>query len=84
MTTTETGASPALAGTAATEDSANNNAKTGSLNRPRHYVQHFPPQTPQKVNVGSAATAAAAAATVDDRDKASFYRDLYHFHEVKG
>lgn len=79
MTTTDTGANVTLAGTAAvTEDSVNNNSKTGSVNRAKHYVQHFPQQTPQKVNT------ALATSSVDERDKASFYRDLYHFHEIKG
>lgn len=75
MTTTDTGANVTFIG-AVSEDSANNNAKTGSINRPKHYVQHFPPQTPQKMNNISTA--------IDERDKASFYRDLYHFHEIKG
>lgn len=53
------------------EDSVSNASKTGSIKK--HYVQHFPPQpTTNRTN------------TVDERDKASFYKDLYHFHDVKG
>lgn len=51
--------------------------KTGSTNK-KHYVQHFPPQQ------ATPTTANHRANIVDERDKASFYKDLYHFHEVKG
>lgn len=52
-------------------------SKTGSTNK-KHYVQHFLPQQ------GTPTTANHRANIVDERDKASFYKDLYHFHEVKG
>lgn len=46
----------------------------------KHHQQNFAQSTPQR----SAAAVAAATSANDDRDKNSFYRDLYHFHETKG
>lgn len=77
MATTDSAANSTLAGTL-NEDSVSSASKTGSINRPKHYVQHFPPQINTQTRSNIVAT------VVDDRDKASFYKDLYHFHEVKG
>lgn len=73
MTTTDTTTGAPLA-ISVNDDSVNSVTKTGSTKK--HYVQHFPPQQATPTN--------RANITVDDRDKASFYKDLYHFHEVKG
>lgn len=54
------------------EDSTSNASKTGSIKK-QHHAQHFQSQsTTNRAN------------HVDERDKASFYKDLYHFHDVKG
>lgn len=77
MTTTDTTAGAPLAiSNTVNDDSVSSASKTGSIKK--HYVQHFPPQpaTPTTNN--------RTNAVVDERDKASFYKDLYHFHEVKG
>lgn len=86
MTTTDTTAGAPLA-ISVNDDSVSSASKTGSTKK--HYVQHFPPQqgTPTNRTIVAAntiTTVATATAVVDDRDKASFYKDLYHFHEVKG
>lgn len=54
------------------EDSTSNASKTGSIKK-QHHAQHFQSQsTPNRAN------------HIDERDKTSFYKDLYHFHEIKG
>lgn len=57
--------------------------KTGTSSATKkHHQQHFSLTTSQRI---ATTIAAVTAATVDDdRDKTSFYRDLYHFHETKG
>lgn len=71
MTTTDAVTGVPLA-SSVNEDSVSSVSKLNSTKK--HYVQHFPPQpTANKTNI-----------VVDERDKASFYKDLYHFHEVKG
>lgn len=77
MTTTDTSTGAPLA-ISVNDDSVNSVTKTGSTKK--HYVQHFPPQQATPTNRANI----LANITVDDRDKASFYKDLYHFHEVKG
>lgn len=74
MTTTDTTVSAPLA-ISTNDDSVSSASKTGSTKK--HYVQHFPTQQ-------ATPTANRAIITVDERDKASFYKDLYHFHDVKG
>lgn len=74
MTTTDTTTGAPLA-ISVNDDSVNSVTKTGSTKK--HYVQHFPPQQPTP-------TTRITNIPVDERDKASFYKDLYHFHEVKG
>lgn len=74
MTTTDTTAGAPLA-ISTNDDSVSSASKTGSTKK--HYVQHFPPQQ-------ATPTANRTIAAIDERDKASFYKDLYHFHEVKG
>lgn len=51
------------------EDSVSSVTKTGQSKK--HHQQQFS-TAPQRVLV------------VDDRDKHSFYRDLYNFHDIKG
>lgn len=58
-------------GSSMNEDLMSNVLKTGSTKK--HYVQHF--STQPVINRPNA---------VDERDKASFYKDLYHFHDIKG
>lgn len=70
MNSTDFGALNASAGVI-NEDSVSSASKTGSTKK--HHQQYFPPQQ-----------ATQRASAVDERDKASFYKDLYHFHEVKG
>lgn len=72
MTTTDTTAGAPLA-ISVNDDSVSSASKTGSTKK--HYVQHFQPQQATPMN---------RMITFDERDKASFYKDLYHFHEVKG
>lgn len=54
----------------------------------KHHIQNFSNvQTPKPGTAAAAVAAAVAVVTVpmvDDRDKNSFYRDLYQFHENKG
>lgn len=59
------------------EDSVSSITKTGSSANKKHHQQHFSQMTPQR-------TIAVTVTVDDDRDKTSFYRDLYHFHESKG
>lgn len=73
MTTTDTATGAPLA-ISVNDDSVSSASKTGSTKK--HYVQHFPTQ--------QATPTINRPNTVDERDKASFYKDLYHFHEVKG
>lgn len=49
----------------------------------KHHIQNFSNvHTPKAAAV--IVTAVPAAPQVDERDKNSFYRDLYNFHENKG
>lgn len=66
------------------EDSvcSTNVTKTGGGTNKKHHQQHFSQMTPQRIV--TTITPIVAATTNDDRDKTSFYRDLYHFHETKG
>lgn len=71
------------------EDSVSSTiTKTGASASKKHHQQNFSQTTPQRTNIATVNTTTAtpaATATVDDeRDKTSFYRDLYHFHENKG
>lgn len=70
------------------EDSVSSGVtKTGASSATKkHHQQHFTLTTPQRIATTTIAAITAAAATTvdDDRDKTSFYRDLYHFHETKG
>lgn len=73
------------------EDSVSSTiTKTGGSASKKHHQQNFSQSTPQRltiatVNTTTATTTATSTAIVDDeRDKTSFYRDLYHFHETKG
>lgn len=70
MSSTENAVGNAMTGFV-NEDSVSSVSKTGSTKK--HHQQSFPPQqTTQRPSA------------VDERDKASFYKDLYHFHDVKG
>lgn len=73
MTTTDTAANAPLA-ISVNDDSVTSATKTGSTKK--HYVQHFPPQQATPIN--------RPTTIIDQRDKNSFLKDLYHFHEVKG
>lgn len=59
--------------------------KTGGSASKKHHQQTFLQMGQQRTSIATIAATAATTATVDDdRDKTSFYRDLYHFHETKG
>lgn len=51
------------------EDSVSSITRVGSTKK--HHQQHFPAQTNHRI-------------VEDNRDKTSFYKDLFHFHEIKG
>lgn len=68
------------------EDSMGSSITKVGLPR-KHHIQNFTNvQTPKPGTVAAvgAAVAIVTVPMVDERDKNSFYRDLYQFHENKG